>query len=175
MLSQDSRTPISTRLGQRYTDRMHANIDKILRRAGALIVQAWHNPDTSEDRKEMLALAYGKIHPGRKLAKQPPANRSHPDPDGSETLAAARFVAEAMGLKVLGHREIDEGQEIGSGHLVVLRDIEGHPDPRHEFRCQAARAAGMCVQIHCEGSDLVAALANRRKSNIPSTRQPSLF
>ena len=154
---------------------MHQNIDKILRRANALLLSAWHDPATPEDRRSTLGRAYALINPGRNAAKNQPPHALPADPDGSETLTAARFVAEAMGLKVMGHIEVDEGQAIGPGHLVVLRRVGGAEDAQHAQRLRAASGAGMCVEIHCQAPDLTDALARRRKAGTPDPRQPSLF
>lgn len=152
---------------------MHANIDKILRRANALIVSAWLEPDRLQ--RDALQKAYEKLNPGRRLDRVKSVPALAADPDGSETLSAARLVAEAMGLRLAGHAELDEGRVIGAGHMVVLRRVEGVEDPHHARRQHLAQSAGFCVDIVCQNAALEQAVARRRKSGGADPRQPSLF
>lgn len=154
---------------------MHTNIDKILRRASGLIASSWLDPATPTHQHAALQEAYAKLNPGRRLDRVKSAPTLPMDPDGSETLSAARLVAEALGLRMAGHAELDEGRAIGPGHLVVLRTIEGQEDPHHPRRQSLAREAGFTVEIVCQDAALEQAVRRRRKAGGSDPRQPSLF
>lgn len=101
---------------------MHENIHRIMKRASRILLEAYHE---GGGERERVAQAWSKLNPGSTIAKRPwPAGALPLDVDGEETAAAARLVATALNMRVLGLGDIREGVQPTANDLLLLRGLE---------------------------------------------------
>lgn len=149
-------------------NRMHENIHRIIKRASRILLEAYH--EGGADRENVI-LAWKKLNPGSSIAKRPwPATPLPLDVDGEETAAAARLVATATGMRLLGLVDIREGVQPGPQDLLFLRGLEGEDAELIEQGRQAGGKAGFVIDV-CRRE--APALNNKRQPRMGG--QSSLF
>lgn len=149
---------------------MHENIQRIVRRASRILLDAYHN---GHGEREQVQKAWAKFNLGSAIhTRKWPGAALPQDIDGEETAAAARLVATAMGLRILGMREIQDGAIPGHNDLVLLRGVD-HNDPLILQARTAAASAGFIIDATIENEVLLSLPQPRAKRGMSS--QSSLF
>lgn len=149
---------------------MHENIQRIVRRASRILLDAYHNGHGDRDQVQQ---AWAKFNLGSPIHKRTwPGAPLPADLDGEETSAAARLVATAMQLRMLGMTDIQDGIAPGPKDLVLLRGID-HNDPLISQVREAAGGAGFTIDATVENEAALSAQPPRAKRGMSS--QASLF
>lgn len=162
---------------------MHDNIDLILKRANTLLIEAYHDFGADEARKARLAQAFCKLNPGLGESPIPDETSKLPaDPDGSQTLTAARFIAAAMGLVVVNQDALDDGTALGPQHIVIWRRMLGglEQEQQNDARRELGRGAGMYIEIITHTSQMMVSFGQKPSppspaAAVPAPRQRSFF
>jgi hypothetical protein len=127
---------------------VHENIHRIIKRANRILLTAYHEGGAERER---VVGAWAKLNPGSSISKRSwPTTDLPMDVDGEETAAAARLVAAAIGMRLLGLVDIREGIVPGPQDLLFLRGLEDDDRQLIERARLAGERAGFVIDV-CRG------------------------